>query len=77
MLLDAVPDLALSGRRRKPVSGEIPNPISPPSGCAFHPRCALVTDACKIAVPAPRATATGMAACILVGADAVSVSEQA
>jgi peptide/nickel transport system ATP-binding protein len=47
MLLDAVPDLALSGRRRKPVSGEIPNPISPPPGCAFHPRCRYATDLCR------------------------------
>ena len=66
MLLDAVPDLALSGRRRRPVLGEIPNPISPPPGCAFHPRCPVMTQACKDAVPAPRATPTGMAACILV-----------
>ena len=36
MLLDAVPDLALSGRRRRPVEGEIPNPISPPSGWRCH-----------------------------------------
>ena len=64
MLLDAVPDLALSGRRRKPVRGEIPNPISPPSGCAFHPRCPIMTDACKVAVPEPRSTPTGRASCI-------------
>ena len=45
MLLDAVPDLALSGRQRTPVRGEIPNPISPPAGCAFHPRCPIATAA--------------------------------
>ncbi|TNF61189.1 MAG: ABC transporter ATP-binding protein [Rhodobacteraceae bacterium] len=66
MLLDAVPDLALSGRRRKPVLGEIPNPISPPPGCAFHPRCPVMTEACKAAVPEPRPTPSGMAACIRV-----------
>jgi oligopeptide/dipeptide ABC transporter ATP-binding protein len=59
MLLDAVPDLALSGRRRTPVTGEIPNPISPPAGCAFHPRCPLMREACKLAVPEPRPTAAG------------------
>jgi oligopeptide/dipeptide ABC transporter ATP-binding protein len=64
MLLDAVPDLALSGRRRKPVTGEIPNPINPPPGCAFHPRCPLVRDGCRQAVPATRPTAQGTAACI-------------
>jgi len=63
MLLDAVPDLALSGRRRKPVLGEIPNPINPPSGCAFHPRCPLVHDRCRRESPVPVATAQGQAAC--------------
>jgi peptide/nickel transport system ATP-binding protein len=51
MLLDAVPDLAMSGRPRKMVEGEIPNPIDPPTGCAFHPRCPLVHDRCKTEVP--------------------------
>ena len=64
MLLDAVPDLSQSGRRRKPVEGEIPNPINPPSGCAFHPRCPLMVEQCRLAVPAPHLTSQGMAACI-------------
>ncbi len=51
MLLDAVPDLAMSGRPRKMVEGEIPNPIDPPTGCAFHPRCPLAFDRCKTQVP--------------------------
>jgi len=63
MLLDAVPDLALSGRRRKPVLGEIPNPINPPSGCAFHPRCPLVHDRCRREAPVPVSTPQGQAAC--------------
>ncbi|WP_407495626.1 ABC transporter ATP-binding protein [Pseudooceanicola sp. MF1-13] len=63
MLLDAVPDLALSGRRRRPVEGEIPNPISPPPGCAFHPRCPLAFDRCRVEIPQPRITPTGQAAC--------------
>lgn len=63
MLLDAVPDLALSGRRRKPVDGEIPNPINPPPGCAFHPRCPLVMDRCKVDAPHRVNTETGYAAC--------------
>ncbi len=65
MLLDAVPDLALSGRRRQPVTGEIPNPIDPPPGCAFHPRCPHVMEVCRRELPAPRETATGAAACHL------------
>ena len=59
MLLDAVPDLAMSGRPRKAVEGEIPNPIDPPRGCAFHPRCPLAFDRCRVEVPAVRATSTG------------------
>jgi peptide/nickel transport system ATP-binding protein len=74
MLLDAVPDLALSGRRRKPVTGEIPNPINPPQGCAFHPRCPLAIDRCKVEVPAQRTTPTGIAACHLVGDQAKVLS---
>jgi peptide/nickel transport system ATP-binding protein len=51
MLLDAVPDIEMTGRRRKQVEGEIPSPIDPPSGCAFHPRCPLANDRCKAEVP--------------------------
>jgi peptide/nickel transport system ATP-binding protein len=51
MLLGAVPDLAMSGRQRIPVKGEIPNPINPPAGCAFNPRCPLVFDRCRREVP--------------------------
>jgi oligopeptide/dipeptide ABC transporter ATP-binding protein len=53
MLLDAVPDLAMSGRPRKMIEGEIPNPIDPPAGCAFHPRCPLAGDRCRTDVPVP------------------------
>jgi len=52
MLLGAVPDLAMSGRQRIPVKGEIPNPIDPPLGCPFNPRCPLVFDLCRREVPA-------------------------
>lgn len=51
MLLDAVPDIEMTGRRRKKVEGEIPSPLSPPPGCAFHPRCPLANDRCKREVP--------------------------
>ncbi len=51
MLLGAVPDLAMSGRQRIPVKGEIPNPINPPAGCAFNPRCPLAFDLCRSETP--------------------------
>jgi peptide/nickel transport system ATP-binding protein len=52
MLLDALPDLAMMGRERRPIEGEIPNPIAPPSGCAFHPRCPHAFGPCRLDVPA-------------------------
>jgi peptide/nickel transport system ATP-binding protein len=39
MLLDAIPDLRMTGKARTPVAGEVPNALNPPSGCAFNPRC--------------------------------------
>jgi peptide/nickel transport system ATP-binding protein len=52
MLLDAVPDLGMSGKPRTPVRGEVPNPLAPPSGCTFHPRCPHANDRCRREVPA-------------------------
>ncbi|WP_246088647.1 ABC transporter ATP-binding protein [Phreatobacter stygius] len=63
MLLDAVPDLEMSGRARKPVDGEIPNPITPPPGCPFNPRCPLANGRCRIEMPAAVTDAFGTVAC--------------
>ena len=52
MLLDAIPDIHMSGRARTPVQGEVPNPLNPPSGCSFHPRCPLANERCKVERPA-------------------------
>jgi peptide/nickel transport system ATP-binding protein len=52
MLLDAIPDLDMSGRPRTPVAGEVANPLDPPSGCAFHPRCPLANQRCSAERPA-------------------------
>lgn len=51
MLLESVPDLEMTGRKRKQLSGEIPNPINPPIGCTFHPRCPFAFQRCKHEVP--------------------------
>jgi oligopeptide/dipeptide ABC transporter ATP-binding protein len=53
-LLSAVPipDPIVERERNKTLlTGEIPSPVSPPSGCAFHTRCAFVTDQCKALEP--------------------------
>ena len=47
MLLDSVPDLEMTGRERQHVTGEIPDPINPPPGCAFNPRCPLANQRCR------------------------------
>jgi peptide/nickel transport system ATP-binding protein len=47
MLLDAVPDLAMTGKPRIPIAGEVPNPLAPPPGCAFHPRCPHANERCR------------------------------
>jgi peptide/nickel transport system ATP-binding protein len=52
MLLDALPDLGMTGRPRRAIEGEIPNPIAPPAGCAFHPRCPHAFEPCRADVPA-------------------------
>ena len=51
LLMDALPDLGMSGRPRRPIEGEIPNPITPPPGCAFHPRCPWSYEPCSVDLP--------------------------
>ena len=62
-LMEAIPDLDMTGRERIPVGGEVPSPISPPSGCAFHPRCPLANDRCKRERPEMKPAGDAMVAC--------------
>ncbi|HMO48275.1 MAG TPA: ATP-binding cassette domain-containing protein [Rubrivivax sp.] len=52
MLLAAIPDIHMRGTSRTPVQGEVPNPLNPPSGCAFHPRCPHANTRCAAERPA-------------------------
>ncbi len=47
MLLDAIPKMHDTGKARTPVQGEVPNPLNPPTGCTFHPRCPHVNERCR------------------------------
>jgi peptide/nickel transport system ATP-binding protein len=49
-LLGAVPE---PGAVHVPLPGDPPSAIDPPTGCAFHPRCALATDRCRDVAPTP------------------------
>ena len=51
MLIDAIPDLEMSGKARTPVAGEVPNPLSPPTGCTFNPRCPHANERCRAEIP--------------------------
>ncbi|MDO9353292.1 MAG: ABC transporter ATP-binding protein [Solirubrobacteraceae bacterium] len=53
-LLAAVPvaDPTKRGRARERLGGEPPSPVSPPTGCTFHPRCPRASDLCKTSSPA-------------------------
>ena len=47
LLIQTVPDLRAPDRDRKPMAGEVPSPLAPPPGCAFHTRCPLANDRCQ------------------------------
>ena len=63
MLLDTIPDLDMTGRQRTPVAGEVPSPINPPAGCAFHPRCPYANARCKVERPKSLPIEGGEVAC--------------
>lgn len=67
MLLDAAPRVNGFGRMHKAADGEIPDPISPPSGCHFHPRCPQRLDACRVEVPVVQHTGQRAVSCLLHG----------
>ena len=59
-LVSAVPQIDPAAQRTRIVlSGEIPSPIDPPSGCPFHPRCPLAEARCHSEPPALREVAPG------------------
>jgi peptide/nickel transport system ATP-binding protein len=59
MLLQAIPSFANRDRDRSPAQGEVPDPVNPPTGCPFHPRCPHVNDRCRQEVPSLQRTRTG------------------
>jgi peptide/nickel transport system ATP-binding protein len=58
-LLRQVPRLDTRKTQFKPIVGEIPSPLSPPTGCHFHPRCPHAMPRCKEQAPALKEIAPG------------------
>jgi peptide/nickel transport system ATP-binding protein len=66
LLLETIPRLDAPVERlgaREPVAGEVPNPIDPPSGCTFHPRCPWSNDRCRQERPSLLASGGALVAC--------------
>jgi peptide/nickel transport system ATP-binding protein len=63
LLLETIPDIAMTGRQREPVAGEVPSPLDPPLGCAFHPRCPFADARCRVERPELRPDERGLVAC--------------
>jgi len=63
MLQSAIPDITMSGRARTPVAGEVPNPLDPPPGCSFNPRCPHANDRCRSERPELRDFGGTLVAC--------------
>ena len=67
-LLEQMPRLEPGRKRFKPLRGELPSPLRPPGGCAFHPRCPHAFDRCRQERPLLAVVAPGQrAACHLHG----------
>jgi len=66
-LLSATPQ-ANTDRKRKRIrlTGELPSPLNPPSGCSFHPRCQNATAQCKTTAPVMEQHGDVSVACLLV-----------
>jgi peptide/nickel transport system ATP-binding protein/oligopeptide transport system ATP-binding protein len=59
-LLSSVPVADPKKKTLKPlIDGDVPSPINPPSGCAFHTRCRYVMDRCKVDTPVLKEAGTG------------------
>ncbi|HVY19053.1 MAG TPA: dipeptide ABC transporter ATP-binding protein [Bauldia sp.] len=56
-------------RERLRLKGELPSPINPPAGCAFHPRCPLAFDRCRVERPELERKGGAEVACFAVDAD--------
>lgn len=59
LLLDSIPRIDDMGKDRSGIEGEVPNPLNPPKGCPFHPRCPHAMEICKKVFPESRLVQEG------------------
>ncbi|MBV2169547.1 MAG: dipeptide ABC transporter ATP-binding protein [Bdellovibrio sp.] len=65
-LIGAIPRVGHGKKKmKKSLSGEVPSPINPPSGCSFHPRCPYKMDICASQTPTLEGTTSHQKACWL------------
>ena len=65
-LLSATPTVDKSARRQRIIlQGELPSPMSPPSGCAFHARCPIAQPRCSTETPQLKPVANQLVSCLL------------
>ncbi|MFS4460084.1 ABC transporter ATP-binding protein [Bdellovibrio sp. HCB2-146] len=65
-LIGAIPRVGQGKKKmKKSLGGEVPSPINPPSGCAFHPRCPHKMDICSQQMPVLEGAGTHQKACFL------------
>jgi len=64
-LLSATPSTNINIKRQRiKLTGELPSPINPPTGCAFNPRCQYAHKSCKISEPIMETYGESQAACL-------------
>jgi peptide/nickel transport system ATP-binding protein len=77
LLIETIPDLTMTRGERVPVAGEVPNPIDPPSGCAFHPRCPFANARCRTERPELMGEGDALVACHAVEEGRIAASRVA
>ncbi len=65
MLLEAIPDLEMTGKERSVTTGEVSSTSNPVAGCAFQPRCRYAVERCKAERPEARRIGSATVACHL------------
>jgi oligopeptide/dipeptide ABC transporter ATP-binding protein len=65
----------MEGVERQSIAGEIPNPINPPAGCHFNPRCPYVMPHCKTIVPPLYHVGRAKVLCHLYAEDGVNAAQ--